>query len=126
MPRLTVQGVEVLLVGAVAMLWWMLVRDRRESQQRAQALSALSVALSTPTNLGQGRIMANTDGYAYWFVGDNLVRAPLVRGEADRDQVEAADPATCTDLTPELVDEIAGALRQAADDLLRGLWGQES
>ena len=115
-----------MLVVAVAMLWWKLVRDKRESQQRAQVLSAPSVALSTLTNLGQGAIMANTDGYAYWFVGDKLVRAPLVQGEADRDQVDAADPVTCPDLTPELVDEIAGELRQAADDLLRGRWGQES
>ena len=120
MPLLTVQGVEVLLVVVVAMLWWKIVRDRRERQQRAQAPAALSVALSTLTNLGQGVIMANTDGYAYWFVGDTLVRAPLVQGEADRDQVDAADPVTCPDLTPELVDEIAGELRQAADDLLRG------
>ena len=119
-PLLTVQGVEVLLVVVVAMLWWKIVRDRRERQQRAQAPAALSVALSTLTNLGQGAIMANTDGYTYWFVGDTLVRAPLVQGEADRDQVEAADPVTCPDLTPDLVDEIAGELRQAADDLLRG------
>lgn len=117
---------EFIAIVAVAMLWWMLVKARRVNQQRAQALSALSAELSAPINLGQGAIMANTDGYAYWFVGDNLVRAPLVDGEADRDQVEAADPATCSDLTPEEVDEIAGALEQAADDLLRGRWGQES
>ncbi len=75
---LTVQGVEVLLVVAVAMLWWKIVRDRRESQQRAQALSALTVALSTLTNLGRSAIMANTGQQAHWFVGTNLVRAPLV------------------------------------------------
>jgi uncharacterized membrane protein YfbV (UPF0208 family) len=117
--------VEFLLIVAVATLWWMLVKARRVNQQRAQALFALSAALSTPTNLTQGAIMASTDGYAYWFVGENLVRARLVDGEADRDQVEAADPATCPDLTPERVDEIASALQQAADDLLRGRWGQE-
>jgi hypothetical protein len=118
--------VEFIVIVGVTILWWMLVKARRENQQRAQALSALSAAISTPSNLAQGTIMANTEGYAYWFVGENLVRAPLVDGEADRDHAEAADPATCSDLTPELVNEIAGALQQAADDLLRGRWGQES
>jgi hypothetical protein len=118
--------VEFIVIVGVTILWWMLVKARRENQQRAQALSALSAALSTPSNLAQGTIMANTDGYAYWFVGPELVRAPLVRGEADRDHAEAADPATCSDLTPEMVSEIAGALEQAADDLLRGRWDQES
>ena len=51
---------EVLLVVAVALLWWKIVRDRRESQQMAQALSGLSAALSTLTNLGRSAIMANT------------------------------------------------------------------
>lgn len=122
MPLLTVQGVEFSLV-VVAMLWWKIVRDRRESQRRARALFALSAALSTPKDLVQGTIMANTEGYAYRFVGENLVRAPLVGGEADRDQAEPTVPATCPDRTPELVKEIARALQQAADDSLRGRWG---
>ena len=116
---------EFLLIVAVATLWWMLVKARRVNQRRAQALSALSAALSTPTSLTQGVIMANADGYAYWFAGDDLVRAPLVDGEAARDQVEMADPATCPDLTPELVNDITRALEQAADDLLHGRWGQD-
>ena len=111
---------EFLLIVAVTMLWCMLVKARRENQQRVQVLSDLIAALSAQSNLANVTIMANADGYAYWFAGDSLVRAPLVQGEADRGHVETADPTICPDLTSELIDEISGALRQAADDLLRG------
>ena len=91
--------------------------------ERQEALSRLSAFVSAPRDhLRRGTIRANSDGYTYWYAGDDLVRAPLVNGDPDPDldRSAAADPATCPDLTPELVAEIADALEQAADDFLHG------
>ena len=120
-----------LIIFLLILLWQNDRRVRRvavnSEVERQEALSRLSAFVSaSKDHLRRGTIRANSDGYTYWYAGDDLVRAPLVNGDPDLDRSGAADPATCSDLTPEEVDEIAGALEQAADDLLRGRWGQES
>ena len=105
---------EFFLIATVVVLWWKLALARRRSREAAlifQAMSHFSVAV-------QGTLTANSDGYAYWYLGSTLVRSPLVNGVADRGHVEPADPATCPDLTADDAASIASALKHAADDLL--------
>lgn len=105
---------EFFLIAAVAVLWWKLARAHRRSRDAARILEGL---LAAPCVV-QGTLMANAHGFAYWYSGPTLVRVPLVNGSADRDQATPADLATCPDLTADSLAEIAGALEQAADDLL--------
>ena len=110
----SVAGMEFFLIAFVAVLWWQLSQARRRARETARSLSALSADLGAV----RWTLRANTDGFAYWYSGPTLVRAPLVDGVADPARVEPADPATCPDLTAEGVAEIARALERAADDLL--------
>ena len=114
-----------LIIFLLILLWQNDRRVRRvavnSEVERQEALSRLSAFVSASRDhLRRGTIRANSDGYTYWYAGDDLVRAPLVNGDPDLDRSGAADPATCPDLTPELVAEIADALEQAADDFLHG------
>ena len=122
---------ELFLIIFVLILFWQNNRRARRAAmimeaERQETLSRLSAFLSAPSHeLQRGTIRANSDGYTYWYAGDDLVRAPLVNGDPDLDRSGAADPATCPDLTPELVAEIADALEQAADDFLHGRYLKE-
>ena len=120
-PGPTVRSVEIFLIAVVAVLWWKLGQARRQARQVAQALSATPEAMTVV----RGALMATTEGYAYWFSGAQLFRAPLIDGQADRDHAEPADPAICEDLTPMLVAEVIDALQGAAEDLLHGRGGEE-
>ena len=110
----SVAQVEFFLIAVVGVLWWKLAQARRRSREAARILGDFSAALSAV----QGTLTANADGFAYWYSGPALVRAPLVNGVADRGREEPVDLATCPDLNADRLAEIAGALEQAADDLL--------
>lgn len=110
----SVAEVEFFLIAVVVVLWWKLAQAHRRSREAARILRDLSAALCQE----RATLMANADGYAYWYSGPALVRAPLVNGVADRGRAEPVDLATCPDLNADRLAEIAGALEQAADDLL--------
>lgn len=105
---------ELLLVVAVAVLWskW------RAAVRRASAIE--TAFASRGPRVIEGIVMATAGGYAYWFAGGRLVRAPWVDGYADLDRLEPADPLECDDLPPALAVEVMDALEQAEVELRQG------
>lgn len=114
---------EWIVVGLIA--WWWCSNRAKAKERRAQrALDSLleqhhAAAGGSGLQVTEGIIMAVTDGYAYWRIDGELVRAPYANGQADVHLMEPADPLTCDDLPPALVVEVLDALDAADADLRR-------